>query len=490
MKGIAMRMLYGKQSLLAGEPTYLKESEKDLFIKIYQILRMDGRLHLLENQQKSTFNSHKSILTETARTIINGSFNNIFSRDEKTADAQKRDLLNYLTEKSLDFPTSLSQVDKSTEELIYLTRGLLLFILPTTLNLEANIDYGPSMRPNDPIVSPRKNKKASFANYQSEDMSAALSVQRYNQNGLGLEDFEPLMKKLFELHLKDQNDNNYLDNGETPTMQKFLDWQKGNSTIYRIDQVSLTNPIQKRKLIETIGKNLDTIDYYLFHCVLSEIKIPPIQISSSFADFLDAGRETIAFSATLGLPEQYLYEAGEAENQGGRFRDDLAFKAGVAERMLDPRNKEIDWIEPCDPIGVYNHIFENNANSFNRLKGVLNVGGWAGDKDTSVWANDFMTFNQEKNLGFDGVVYIDEKTGQLMLLINRRNGLTTFPLKGSDLNSSLKQINLDLKDLKLFKIFGPSQTTGTDLFMEPDAEMVVMLGESVAFTITVLYKRP
>lgn len=460
------------QAIIAtGKPESLPEDQQQLLIQVYDWLRQRPDLKLIENQQKAMPEpQRKALLAELCEHLLS---HQMLAIPENQKDSMRSFWLDPLY--NLE---SLPTFAPEKQQLICLVRGLIQVVLPTTLKTKLEMSYNFSLRPGDLTVSPRKNKRPSLAQYESIDMAAVLTVQLYNQKGLLLDHIAILVGELIAEYHKEQQ--NGLLSHENSVTRLFAEWQKNAShPPYTLDTVSAINPVHLTNLLGSIGKNPEVIDYFLLKHVLPQVAHFPSQFSSNYADFLSGGFESIVVSATLGLPEQYLVT--DSQDPEDAHRDDLEFQAAVLAKAAEPKNRQIDWMDYCPPEKLFERILKKSKDAFNVIKGVINVGGWLAHISTEQWAREFLAFNQKHDLGFDGVIFLSEPEAVLEIphaALMTKEG-KVYQLEGSDLHASLEQLGLHLNKLKLFKIFGPSQTEATDLYLEPDAELLVLLTEEI-----------
>ena len=503
-----------------GKPSSLPADEQRLFVDIYLALvgcikkdgsplkLEDGRLmsevvQLPENGQArmskadldAVLSSLQAYFLDYAPLAISDE-----EKDEIGAYWQNRDYPKPATVS--DRRASENPLEKRQEQLIVLTRGLLQDLLPKVLGMVDEMDYGASLRPDDDTASPRKNKASSLSQYESPDMSSPLTAQRLFQRGLNLKQ----MKRLVQTHVRDHLEE--LDQSKAPSSQilifengrdiapptaaaaRFAEWNSHLDPSERmsLDILSANNDAQMERLCKQIGKTPGLVQWYLLECALPQVQVYPEKFSSNYATLLDGSAETIVLSATLGILEQYLYEPAmvpQDEKIRG-FRDDMTFQANVVQRACHARNSTLHWFDPCSAKDLFSNLYKQDAERFkNRIRGLVDIGGWTSQNTTAEAASQFLEFNHEKDLGFNGVVYISEpadKNEESTPVLLRRNEDGTYQtdvLQGSNLHTSLRTIGLAPEKLKLFKIFGPSQTTGTDLAFESNAELIVTFGEGM-----------
>lgn len=450
----------------------------------------DGRLvsevlGLRENKQAYLLpKQKKEILQVLAKSFLEDPLLNIQKEDRES-------LLAYLLNPALSPPDWLNARRKSSDqnakeqaELITLLRGLTTVILPHTLGLSGLMDYGPSIKPGDEVEAPRRQMKPSQCKFELPDIAAALSIQGRLQRGLMI---PSEMQKALR-YLKDemiQETKIYQTADKTPSSKAFLDWQKDAREKIRLEDLGpkeLCDLNLLNRLIERIGREPKLIELYLSKIVLPAIDIYPYKFTSTAADLTGGCFAAVLFSATLGAAEQYPY----ISNPQIYFKEDIAFQADVIQRACLPHNRKMVTLTPSTPYQFFVDLFANEPKAFERLDGLLDLGGWSKNFSSLEWALQFMKFAEDYKIPIDGTFFFQEEAAEkgalpekaMYLLLKGQN--TPLRLENTDIKKELSRLGL-LKG-RFFKIYGPSDTTGTDLVLTENAQMLLTLGEGVTLS--------
>ena len=483
----------------AGNPKVLNKFEQDFLIDIYkQIMGLSGTkisvkgtplhelLKLRENGQATlTDSSLRRIKVALAENFL----------DNKTlkipVEANRDALKEFLLNEELDAPAWLDEWnEKGTEEqqkqakLISLSRGLLTKIFPHTFGLVGEMEYGLSINSGDELEAPRKQRNATTSRFEVPDIAACLSIQGRFQRGLTTQaEFEKLLNLLKKEALDEKQPGQNLD--KTETAQKFLAWQGDNKYKISLEEANAKSPETVKKLIASLGKNPDVVELYLRRFVMPQVKIFPYKFTSTAQDLMAGFNGVVLFSATLGSSEQYL-TLGDVED---KFQEDLAFQAEVAHRACLEHNSDIHWLKPSNPGKLFEDLYQKDSQLFDRLDGSLDMRGWNKDYSGFETAKQFLEFAKAHQLPFNGVTYFQQevldngKLGDKKLYYLAQGQSKGIPLPSTQISLELQKLGLESK--RVFKIYSPEDTTGTDLILSKDAKMLFLLGEGTTFSLEV-----
>ena len=368
------------QAIIAsGKPIYLEPNEQKLYLAVYQFLIKDPRAQLQNNQQaQMPPETQREVLSDLLSYLLN--YLNIPEERKEEVKAYWSDL-SVIEIKPLE-----------NQHLVDLTRGLLHFILPTTLKMVGAMDYGGAQIEGNHIAAPRKNKTPTLSQYENPEMAATLTAQHLYQAGLTPSQMSALVRKMIEEH------ELYLKNWSAPNLsppkRQFESW----SPLLAFEEISSNDKGQMEMLAKAIGKNPAVVATFLLQLALPQIHYYPKKYTSTYADLIDGAFKTFAFSATVGPPEQYLYQKGYEE----AYRGDLAFQANTLHVACLPHNGKIHWVTDRQ-MDAY----------FTESEGLIDFDGWTSEFSTTEFAEDFM----KKDLPFDGIQFMDDKTGKITVLV-------------------------------------------------------------------------
>lgn len=374
-------------------------------------------------------------------------------------------------------------IERNRAQCIFFARGILNAIFSHVMGQVGRMDYRVGQ---DGVAIPCYQRTPSGAKYESSDVAAALTLQALFQKGISKKDQILNFILLLQETMKKQRDA-FIECEITEIEMKFLEWQEGDLSpvqLASLDQGKLENQKLLKKLARSIGRHPDAIEWFYRECVAEKILVFPQKMISTAADFVNNSWATLHFSATLGHQSQYPYFEGD-----DRFLPDVQFVNQVMQRALQEENAETIWMQETTPYDLFENLFNSNSSIFNSLQGIINVGGWSKYSSNKQWALQFLKFAKTKNLPFEGVVYaqetINEETNRPTkhLYLLRQGETEPIVIKGSNLNEEIKI--LGIKNEAIFKIYGPAETTGTDLTMANNRSMALLLGENLRISTLV-----
>lgn len=491
-------------NIATGTPFMLPQEQRDFLLLTYKLLAGEGTppltyfdgtpvgdaLGLLENKQALKSAGEKSLVLNILA--------DRFLQELKIPHKAHTEVKNYLTNRELPPPAWLTAWEnshtsslKQQARLIFFARGLLLKVLPHALSLVATMDYGPSIHPGDHVEAPRHQKTETPSKFKDQDLAASLSNQALRRRGLTTAtQIRTIIQSL-------QHDV-YAEKMQSPaarlspTEQLFLEWQKDHGAPLALSDLSphqLNDDQMMATLVKRIGKQPQLIDRYLRDHVLPQILVYPHYYTSTAADLSNAASTSIHYSATLGAPEQYPF----VELLEKFYWKNTAFLADVIQRGCMAYNSRTMWPEQKKPLDLFQDCLQFDKNLYNRLDGIINLGGWSKDFSNLEWAQQFLEFASSRKMNYAGVVFAyeekvasDKTKNEKVLCILLRDDSKSLGigelkrLQGSHLLHELER--LGLKDKRFFKIYGANDATGMDLTLAHNAIMLVTLGERVTLS--------
>lgn len=421
------------------------------------------------NHAAATKKTLEDVLSALADKLLESDWLAPLYRNQETYN----DLKKYLLNLNARFPAA---VMRGNLEPLYLSRGLLTFILPHTLRLVGEIDHGLPINQKDEIEAPRKQKNPTTARFELPDVASVLSIQGYFQRGLSTyHELKQLVLYLKDLATKEAVNETSL--AETPTAKNFMRWQQGAERVFTLEELNSNNPYYKaflRELSKSLGKHPEAIEIYLSHFVLPRVQIYPYKMTMTAQDLMRSFFSSVMFSATLGSLEQYQ----TVEDLKKQFLEDLPFPAEVVQRASLPHNSTIYWLSQREPLALFEALFQIDSKRFDRIEGTLDMGRFKSYSSREI-ANAFIEFANKHDLFFDGAVFFEREILQegtlgekSLYYINKAGEIVK--LKGTTLPKG-----------RVFKIFAPEDTTGTDLTLSSTAVMLLLLGEGNTFSLIV-----
>ncbi len=495
-----------RSNIAFGDLIPLEEQEQKLYLDVWKALMGKGKtalmkdgkplchslgtdrdiLGILKNEQALHAKKHLPAIQQALVSFV------LDHPSMSSLDAgHKADLANYFTDLAQDPPQWLSDLyakeeGKSFAKVCGLVRGIVHSILPHAAGMVHLMDYGRSIRKDDPLDSPWENKKPLTSKFESIDITTTLTIQGIYQRGLQTDQMRALITNITEEYQRIVAEEKYNDIEEIPMYQVFLSWQKECDEKDRISVTQITEEWLKKDenvdlLVQRFGKKSPTINRFLLQEALPAAQMLRQKMTSTAADLADGSFAMICFSATLGPHEKYpfLPEANE------QFLEDAPFVADVIHRSCSQGSEEIHRdIALGSPKDLFEQLFTKNPSSWRKIEGWLNVGGFAKEVDSEEAAVQFLDFAREKNLDFAGAVYFKKVDNEKVLFLRKKGENRELDeeirLEGSNLAKELPKHGVQGK--KIFKIYGPSETTGTDLILSPSAKMILTMGEGVTMS--------
>lgn len=470
-------------NVATGNPTPLPSEEREFLLKVYKFLIDDVDLLDLKNNKQAlkTTEEVNEILERLAE----------FSLAELMVPvAARASTRSWLLNKHIDLPKWLEAWKNSGEDkllrqarLLFFARGLHQYILPHAFSMVGQMDYGPSVHPGNEVAAPRVQKTATTSKFESPDVAAVLSTQHFRQSGLTRAKHmrEVIQSLRYDVQKEKMTTR---PNDLTPTEQFFLALQKNNVDRLALADISepmLHNDGAMLRLATRIGKEPSLIDRYLRDYVLPHVVVYPHKYTSTASDLSHGAAACIHYSATLGAHEQYPY----LEDVVSNYWEDTAFLSDVIQRGCLPHNRQSMWLEQKSPKELFEDGFRNDPSMFERLEGIINLGGWCKEFSNEEWAQQFLSFSQAQKMDHAGVIFTKEEinpssgTVEKALFILLKSG-ELKKLKGSDLPKELERQGLQGR--RFFKMYGANDTTGTDMVLASNAKTLVMLGEGVTLS--------
>lgn len=359
-------------------------------------------------------------------------------------------------------------------------RGMLEKILPHALSIVEDREHGPSVDPTNEVEAPLDMRDPTQAKYEDPELSLTLTIKGFLQRGF--KEASQMRNLVTRMQEKMEEEKLKLLPGETltPSENEFFEWQKGSTTKYSLADLvpDSTPPVIFEELLKTFANHTDVLFKYLELKPLNEVLVFPLKVKSTATRLAYGFHSNIFCSATLGPKEKYPFYADPAH-----YKQDLPFLAKVIQRGSFSPNDRFVWYPSDDIDSFLQHLPQDDLRS-GRLTGLINFGGASPGKSNSDWAKKGFAYFEKNNLPFDGVIYVHQegKVGsktdapkEKLLYLLTRDDPNPVPIKGSQLKQELKRLGKD--HLKLFKIYGPDDTTGLDLAIEPNGLTAVTFGE-------------
>jgi hypothetical protein len=465
------------QAIVALDETpCLNSNEQQLFIQIYRLLTGVTPLQI-EGKSLSQYvglaHDNQAGLTSAQRKQVFRTIATWLCQHYFKIDAEKQaEMIEYLCQSKKEPPLFPDSWDQNQKELFFLARGLLTQALKIALKMMHEFDYGCPLHSYD-VEMPRFLKMPTGAQFADPDLAAALTCQGLYQRGLDIRQFKEMVIALKKQHHREQFAQN------TKEGRLFRQWQISAGICSPFFLRDIEHEEDIAFLHQRLKKRPEIIEYYLAHHLLAKVKRYSRQMNSTAADLNAGGYGSILFSATLGMGEEYpalnIQDNGEVKRTQ---LSDFPFQAAVIEEACAPRNATTHWLDPSDkPKVFFERLFDKSPRLFDELEGLIDAGGMHRHASTEQVARDFLQFNQEKKLGYAGALFIKEQAeggAACQLILIRGGKLEYVDVHGSDFLSALRSQGFENPEkVRLFKILGPSQATGTDMVLSATAKMLL-----------------
>ncbi len=460
-----------------GTPEPIPESQREILLRAYQLMtdtaevkltlkdRTVGQvLHLRENAQAQVMEEDKK---QALDLVCDRLIDDLEGLPKESLPIIKA----FVKDKNLGLDLKLSF--ESLQEVSFI-RGLRQKILTNTLAKVGEMDYGPSVFPDDLVEAPRDQKNPTRAKFESADIAAALTCQAAYQRGV---EYQEPMRKMINQMRQEAELERKRSALEPEICKKFREWQKCDSpfVLDEITDADLKDQNFLQEIINRIGKEPEVIADYLRYHALPQVLHFPEKMTSTGADLISGSYATVQFSATLG--EKELYPNMKVEQN---YWLDPKFLANVSHRACLQHNRELHYFTPDSPKKLLEDLYKKNSSHFDTVEGIIDLGYWSKGHLPKSWAEQFCAFAREKKLDYAGALYFDlNEKGEKKLYFLPKEGK---PVQLPSTNLKRELPSLGLKGKRIFKIYGADETTGTDLTLSERAKMIVPIGENTTLS--------
>lgn len=473
----------------SGKTSRIPVNERKIFAKIARFLIDDPELnslsHFAENNQTTMPLGNLQRVKERITELLLDQFQN-----EIPPEAFD-ELKTYWLDKDCDYPPfllNMSSQDK-TENIhqqmllkrIDLIRGILNTILPFAIENSKGLDYVRSTKSQVEVWVPAKQGVSSGAHFQNPDVSALLTSLGTFQSGLTQEQCAYAVNNFCETFDRESRLRNSL---QSKIGKRFDQMQESSAvpkkfrfTLKKFNEASL---VERKRMLEAlypfIHKNSELIEHHLIDKVLPQIAIFSDKEQSTATELVRAFSTSVLFSATLGAHEKYALQ----KDPDQLHRRDLQFMDQVITRACLPHHGHMHWIPDMTP----NHVLDKLGNEeFSTCEGIINVGAYAETATNEEWADAFLRRAKQDGIDKKAAIFFRKSdTGERSLWLKKDSG-ELIPISGSNVKALLKDHSLRID--QVYKIFGPSETTGTDLPISPSGRMLMTVGDNVNLSLAV-----
>lgn len=473
----------------SGKTSRIPVNERKIFATIARFLVDDPELnrlsHFAENNQTTMPLSHMHRVKERLAELMFDQFQNEIPPEAFA------ELKTYWLDKDCEYPPfllNMASQDK-TENIhqqmllkrIDLIRGLLNTIIPFAIENSKGLDYVRSTRPQVEVWVPAKQGVSSGAHFQNPDVAALLTSLGTFQSGLTQEQFAYAINNFRETFDRESR----LESCVQSKIAMRFDQMQVNSAVPKKFRFTLKKfhealPAERKRMLEAlypfIHKNSELVELHLIDRVLPQIAIFSDKEQSTATELVRAFSTSVLFSATLGAHEKYALQKDPEK----LHRRDLQFMDQVITRACLPHQGNMHWIPDMTP----NHVLDKvGKEDFSTCEGIINVGAYAETATNEEWADAFLRRAKQDGIDKKAAIFFRESdNGERSLWLKIDSG-ELIPISGSNVKMLLKDHSLRVD--QVYKIFGPSETTGTDLPISSSGRMLMTVGDNVNLSLAV-----
>lgn len=479
-----------------GVPFHIPRRERKIFVRTIRILMEDPLIKnivmLGENKQASMLSQHvpkvRERVAEQLIKLVQKDLNNI---PDATPDSLMDYWLNpdkaspdWMRSEKIDNPEDLHK--ELFFRRINLIRGILNTVLPFTLKKSNQLDYQPPRDESNEIWVPAKQGFATQSQFQNPDVAALITCQGLFQNGLSKRQMRKFIEQLLDVFLIQKTSKNNARSVEKDWKRILKESQIEKNHRFTLEDYYNSRTEDRELLLDRcfnkVRFNFNLIGGYLIKEVFSHLKIFPIVEQSTATNLVQAFATSILFSATLGIDAKYpLKGSPSLFNQfKTAHRRDLQFFDAVMSRAVLPHNNRMYWILESTPYSLLSTL---PRNELLLLEGVINVGALCEQASNEEWADALLQMARDNNLDKTAALFRIGNSGDRTLCLKEANQEKVHFVQGSKVGALLK--SLKLRNEQVYKIFGPSETTGTDFPISPNANMLLTVGDHIDLSLAI-----
>lgn len=473
----------------SGQPHHIPRSERKLFVTMARLLMQDEQLQrsvkLAQNKQATMLSKHLPDVQKRLSFLLCKEF----KRD--VAKENRESLREYWLNPDVERPAWMLKLQETSKENLHnalllkridLVRGLLNTVLPFTLNMSNELDYQLPKEAQTEVLIPAKQGFASNSHFQNPDVAALVSCQGTFQNGLNFRQLEKVMEQFVKNYESD------LRQGieDSASLTYFMKIQENckiepGARFTLADYKNATKD-QKEALLKRCHKQVahhaGLVEQYLIEEILPKVTIYPSIEQSTATNLAESFDIRIIFSATMGIQEKYLLQD---DPEKSHLRD-LEFMDQVMTRAALPQNSTMHWKIESTPKSLLNDLSQVE---FAEAEGIINVGSFCETASSELWADAFLSIAKEQNLDKKAALFfkVDDKGNRSLCLKVAKEPAEIHMISGSNLAAVFA--SLGLHNEQVYKIFGPSETTGTDFPISPNARMLLTIGDHVNLSLAI-----
>ena len=475
----------------SGQPHKIPRRERKLFATMARHIVQDESLQkyvkLAQNKQATMLSKHLPDLQKKLAIMLCEEF-----KERDVANENRESLREYWLNPDAERPDWMLKLVESSKEKLHdalllkridLVRGLLNTVLPFTLNKTNELDYQLPKEAATEVLIPAKQGIASKSHFQNTDVAALICCQGTFQNGLTYRQLEKVIEQFVKNYEADLRRGIAIDSVSwTGWMQIQDNCGIEPGACFTLADYINANKEQKKALLESchkqVARHLGLVEQYLIEEILPKVTIYPSVEQSTATNLSDAFDTRIIFSATMGSHEKYTLQDDPEQSH---LRD-LEFMDQVMTRAAMPHNSTMHWKIESTPFSL---LHELSPIEFAETEGIINVGSFCETASSEQWADAFLNIAKERGLDKKAALFfkVDDQGKRSLCLKVAKEPVEIHTISGSNL--AVVFTSLGLRNDQVYKIFAPSETTGTDFPISHNARMLLTLGDHVNLSLAV-----
>lgn len=439
-----------------GIPHQLPKADQKVFLAIYRaFVDADDQLKLLTNQHVGV---DETVLKNAKLKAFNKLLDDpLFGIKEN----EKQDVLQFWQN---GLPLAQSFHTHRALREIKAVKIYFQIFYSQAMQLVGKMQHRRSSKKEEDIHTPARKRQPTGAYFEEPFMALIATIHGLLQEKMTLNQVERLLMHLKEQHVKEVG-STMLSSSYELLFQKWM----------QDSHLRLGSFEAPKSMHQKMHTNSDAIFWFLENIALDQVTFSPEQIVVTPMHLKRGMRHLSLYSANPGPPEIYgLY--------GAKCFEDKDFFERISKALKEEKNSAIlQFDNHGSPFEYFKQMKQKDTTCFEKLRMIIDVGGMWRDFPNEQIVDDFLKFNQEHHLGFEGVLYFEEaqhdSEGNLLLRLHGK----THILYGNDVASALAAMGIKYDDYKLMVLIDPPHTTGANIDIIPKGKNALMLmGEQVS----------
>lgn len=335
-----------------GSPSKIPSSSIDIEVEIYSLLAQPPLSELIKISQNEQGANIQASLNEIKEKIASH-----FAK-KFASSKQKKELQDYLLEKTKEIPAWIEKLSKEERDAIGLVRGQLKTYLPLTLSKQGYRDYAFSRDPSCIYAIPAvfcQPLEGSYFGTPEEAMN--YTIQHMLQTGIRVESVGRLVALLRSEVVRDLK--NKVPENEIKALKDFHELFP-NLSLFEIEE----------KDWETIAKAInnkpDKILFFTKKFILPEIKVHPFKITNNSFDYICGFKKVFGFTGTPWNSHAWHPRIKVLVDEGTEVKMDALLRK-KAEELVDPiRECTLSFKKSKNPLKTAHSLVEQILKPFEK----------------------------------------------------------------------------------------------------------------------------